>query len=260
MGFKLLVADIDGTVVDHNSDGSEIHARHPSKLSILKAISGGKFVTFATGRNYEWAKPVVESFEISIPVICAGGAQIVDSSNGKVIWERRLSLGTAKKIIRFVQKLDVDEDMRIGFGYRKEILIKDVDVDELTDVIYLDLVGISNPDMVSEIMNFIQSNTDSIPACPPSPQIPGRTNVTVNSRLGSKYNALVELQSILGVEQSETIVVGDSSNDLPLFEAGGLKVCVSNGKDELKEAADLIVSSVHEHGVIEVIDNYLMKA
>lgn len=46
-----------------------------------------------------------------------------------------------------------------------------------------------------------------------------------------------------------TIAIGDSANDLPMFEAADLSIAMGNGTDEAKEAADYTTASIHDDGL-----------
>lgn len=46
-------------------------------------------------------------------------------------------------------------------------------------------------------------------------------------------------------------------NDLPLFEASGLKIAMGNGAEELKAKADYVAPSIDDDGVAFAINNHL---
>lgn len=55
-------------------------------------------------------------------------------------------------------------------------------------------------------------------------------------RQGNKGSALVFLQNALGMEKEQTVVCGDSGNDLAMFKTGTAKgILVGNAKSELRE-------------------------
>lgn len=257
--YKLLVADIDGTAVDHGSQGQEVGVEHPSKIAFDRAFAQGKNITFATGRNFPKAKAIIEAFDITDPVIVNGGSQIINPETGLPIWEKHLHVEIGKRVCDFITEQGTDPDLQIGFGYLSEVPFSQVTDEQIEELIYLDLIGFSNDQQTSGLLEFIEKFEDAVGVSVPSPQFPGRRNVIVTNAQATKYHALQELQNILGIKEGETISVGDGNNDLPLFEASGLKVAMDNGDKELKEAADLIVSSVSEHGIVEVIENYLIQ-
>lgn len=62
----------------------------------------------------------------------------------------------------------------------------------------------------------------------------------------NKANALKKYLNMLKLNEFETAVVGDSGNDVPMFEAFEQSFCMSNGNDEVKTKAKNIVKGVYE--------------
>lgn len=67
----------------------------------------------------------------------------------------------------------------------------------------------------------------------------------------NKANALKKLLNVLELKESETAVVGDSGNDIPLFEAFDNSFCMSHTQSIIKKKANNIVKGVYE------IEDYL---
>jgi len=253
----MLVTDIDGTIVDHGSRGEDIDIDHPVKVGIKNAQSLGKIVTIATGRNYHNAKFVIKAFGITDPVIVNGGARIINPVSDEVLWEKRLKREIAQKITKYVNDTRQDADLFIGFG-QKEILFSDMVDDDLEDLIYLAFIDISDRAEADRLVKMVSTLPDVRAGFVPSPKSRGRFCVTVTDEEATKSHALNKLQDMLGVTVAETIALGDGHNDLPLFAASGLKVAVDNADPLLKAAADMVVPSFHEHGMLQVIDDYLI--
>ena len=53
--------------------------------------------------------------------------------------------------------------------------------------------------------------------------------------------------------------MGDSGNDIPIFQSSGLKVAVGNATVGLKALADYIAPSVDQHALEHVIDRFLLS-
>ena len=60
----------------------------------------------------------------------------------------------------------------------------------------------------------------------------------------------------LGLGKEDALAIGDSTNDLPMFEAAGHTVCMGSGMEELKEKADYITSGVREDGIEKALQHY----
>lgn len=64
-----------------------------------------------------------------------------------------------------------------------------------------------------------------------------------------KGTGIRKVCELLGMDIANTIAVGDSTNDLGMFETAGFAVAMGNGTNEAKAAADYITTSLHEDGI-----------
>jgi hypothetical protein len=62
-----------------------------------------------------------------------------------------------------------------------------------------------------------------------------------------------KLLNYAGLTREELVTFGDGMNDLPMIEIAGLGVCMANGRDELKEAADYVTLSNDEDGIAHAL-------
>ena len=67
------------------------------------------------------------------------------------------------------------------------------------------------------------------------------------------------LQNLLNISNEQTIVFGDSLNDIPLFEHAQYKVAMDNAYPELKSKANLISINNDRDGVIETLNTLLIN-
>ena len=68
----------------------------------------------------------------------------------------------------------------------------------------------------------------------------------------SKGDMLRRIQAVLGVDEKETLVVGDGANDLSMFKYAGKKIAFC-AKEVLKKEADFIVDEKNLTKVLEFI-------
>ncbi|WP_240375036.1 Cof-type HAD-IIB family hydrolase [Bacillus piscicola] len=66
---------------------------------------------------------------------------------------------------------------------------------------------------------------------------------------GSKAEGLRAVTDYLGYSMNETAAFGDALNDIEMLEEAGIGIAMGNAFQEVKQAADLVTSSVHENGV-----------
>ena len=65
-----------------------------------------------------------------------------------------------------------------------------------------------------------------------------------------------ELLKHLGIPKEQTLAIGDSTNDIPMFEVAEHTVCMGNGMEELKDRAEYITASVLEDGIEKALRHY----
>lgn len=259
MDYKLLVADIHGTLVHHQSDGSEIGSNHEVKLAVDRARERGKLVTLATGANYPWVSGIVRALDIRTPVIANCGSRVIDPDRERVIWEQRLNPGVARQVVTYLGGSGIETNFKVGLGFPAEVPFAELRREAVDGAVYIDLVDLDDEPAIANIMNFVDSLEATTARVVPSPRLPQtHKDIIITHEKASKYHALRWLQAELGVSAAETIGIGDSANDLPLFAASGLKIAIGNASSALKAAADITVSSVYEHGLAEAIDTYLI--
>lgn len=60
----------------------------------------------------------------------------------------------------------------------------------------------------------------------------------------------------LGVDAENTLAIGDSTNDLPMFQLAKHTVCMGGGMDEVKEICEYITAPVLEDGIEKALKAY----
>lgn len=75
----------------------------------------------------------------------------------------------------------------------------------------------------------------------------------------SKGNGLVELGEKIDIKPEEMMAMGDAGNDISMFKVVGTAVCMGNGTEEAKQAADYITASNDEDGIAQAFDKFVFK-
>ncbi|MCX7782874.1 MAG: Cof-type HAD-IIB family hydrolase [Meiothermus sp.] len=87
-----------------------------------------------------------------------------------------------------------------------------------------------------------------------SPAMPGVGFSSVTARGVSKRAAAEWVAARLGLDLSHCAMIGDGENDLELIQAARLGIAMGNAPESVKQAADLVVSSVDECGLEQALD------
>lgn len=249
MVYKALILDLDGTAIPNRLDGM------PSQ-AVIESVKKAKehvVVSAATGRPYHLCNNILQALGIVAPCVIDGGSQIIDMQTGEVMYERVLPIATIKKVLE------------VCLPFRYNILSSD-DTDPLLDSLEkaaketqkLCLVGASKDDTI-QILEALTA-VDDIAAYPVMGSDQDNFDIHITDIQATKRQTLKKLLDFLHVSASETIGVGDSNNDLPLFDSVGLKVAMGNAAQELKQKADYIAPSVEEDGVVDVIETFILQS
>ena len=54
----------------------------------------------------------------------------------------------------------------------------------------------------------------------------------------------------------ETLAIGDSTNDLPMFRAAAHTVCLGGGMEEVKAVAEYVTAPVMEDGIEKALAHF----
>jgi len=259
----LIAIDVDGTLLERG---------HPLSRRVIEvvhqAVSRGIHVTLASGRMYPLVEALVDQLGLIVPIICYGGALIVDPATRRTLHERGVPLDLALEVIREAR----------GRGLAARAYVDEqVFVDHLQPGTfnYDSLVRV-NATAVGDLLTFLtDSPTHLAIDSPPEQTRPlvedmrvrfgERLHITTGHPLLVEFSrpdvhkgsGLAWLAEHLGVAQTGTLAVGDDWNDLEMLRWAGLGVAVANAQPAVLAEAGAIVPSVYDDGVAVAIERYV---
>lgn len=251
--YKALITDLDGTAVGISSNGDDIDDR--TIQAVAHGITAGKKITCATGREWSIAKPIITKLGIVSPCIVEGGTRVVDPLTEETLWEKSLELGASVNILQILKSSPSK-----GFIMHSSD-IRQTPLDEIrflpTRLRFLYLLAI--PEGVAASMrDQINSQDYGVAHITPSWEGLGLVDLHVTHPEATKEHAIAIWQRMEGITKAETIGLGDSGNDIPIFQSSGLKVAVGTATDSLKQRADYIAPNVNDHALEHVITKFLL--
>jgi hypothetical protein len=252
--YKALITDLDGTAIAISSNGDDIDAA--TKETIQRAIALGKRLTCATGRDWEGTKSVVSKLGFVAPCIIEGGTRIIDPLSEKTLWEKSLELGASTKILEVFKAQSKTGVVMSSADIHGAPLASVQSVPK--DLSFLYLLAIPEATAI-KISNYINAQSFAIAHNTPSWDGNGLIDVHVTHREATKEHAIQVWQQLEAIEREETIGVGDSGNDVPIFQSSGLKVAVGNATPDLKSLADYIAPAQNEHALLHIINKFLLN-
>lgn len=252
--------DIDGTVVDY--DTQIIPESVVEAIRLLK--KNGHVPVVNTGRPIGHVDPRVQKLDFS-GWICSCGMELI--LDGEMIYKDYPSLEECKKI------LELSHDCRMAIQTEgHDSLLFDADMPYhplgLREADRLGQQGIRvEPFQGQEDVSFIKFVTYDTPGCDrerflkeTAPYfdsiIRANTMIEYIKTGHSKAEGMERFLKQLNISKAETFAIGDSENDLPMFEMAGTTICLGDGVEAVKQQADYVTDAVLQDGVYNALRHF----
>lgn len=250
---KLVLTDIDGTLVRHGQyDPTQAVAQ-----AITDVQDAGVELTAATGRPYEMMEPLFDHLGFRDLAIFDAGASIRKVGSGELVWSNWIDPDRTRQVAEVLLPHCVIIDFYPGL---KQVSPEEAK-DDLKDIVAAPYVFAFAPEdtrqPVTEALQEIPNLTFHIGVG--SEAFPDMYDIQITDKGSDKYHAVNALRKLVHSEKSQTLAIGDSTNDLPLFQNAGTKVAMGNAMESLKVEADHIVGDVSEDGFVEAMQRFVLR-
>ncbi len=249
MKYKALIFDLDGTAIPNAREAL------PSRRTVeaLRKASKSVSLSVASGRPPSFCKEVFEIMDFLSPSILTGGANIVDPKTGEILWAQYLTEKALTSIVATAKPYSYE----IYFSTESDddVVYRGQKITDKT--LMMGLFGVPEKELNALIKQF--KKIPDIAVHPVISWVKGGFDIHITHENATKRHALEILLKKLAINPEEIIAIGDSGNDLPLFELAGLKVAMGNASEELKSAADIIAPNVEKDGMAEIIEKYILR-
>lgn len=257
----LYLSDLDGTLLR-----SSQHTSDYTNHTINHLVSEGMLFSYATARSYHTARKVTEGLDAKFPLIVYNGAFIVDNNTQELLATNLFSNDEAAAILADLLAGGVSPivyclDDRERFIYNAHTI--NADTKEYVDSRHGDVrdTPVDCNEALTRNGTFYFTCIDEtqkleplyqkyrgIHSCVFSKDIySGAQWLEIMPATATKAHAARQLAKLLGCDK--IVAFGDSTNDIPLFEAADERYAVANASDSLKERATAIIAANDEDGV-----------
>lgn len=282
--IKLIVSDMDGTLLAHDSSISKGNIE-----AIRYAQSKGVQFAIATGRDYSSLKGILEAHDLKCFSILGNGAQFCNE-NGEILSSAYFPKKCFKQVLQIFDELKIRYMIFTANGFYSTAepnVVRDAFIDRCVVQFkrkredYLD--DGCNQDMacmklkkIGDLDDFINSSIDIIKveafnndvsliekAKEKLQEIEGIAylssfddNIEVTDKAAQKGLILENVIEELGYSKDEVMVLGDGLNDITLFERFKYSFAPGNANETIKAMAYQVVGACEEDGVSQAI--YMM--
>lgn len=267
--IKLVTIDLDGTLFDNQKRISD-----KNKIAIKKAKELGCHVVIATGRPLNGVLPVLKELDLLDDTdycIIYNGAKIFNVKTKELVFSSSITgldvkdlYHEALRLNTYLQAFCIDEtlitkehnpytDIEASLNHIKDELY---DFDTIKDNdLFLKFMMVNNEETLNRVIKEINPLfKEKYSMVRSSPIFLEFLNKNTN-----KGNALVALANYLNIPIEDTMAIGDQDNDISMIKASGFGVCMANGVDEAKCAADFITLDNESSGVAYAFEKFILE-
>lgn len=284
---RLIALDVDGTLL--RSDRS---LSRRTRRAIGWARQTGIHVTLVTGRHQQEVDFLARSLSLSDPVACCNGAVIYHPASGQTISQVAIGHETTICLTRELKLrglffyhylpegilVERQHARRLKFGALRKAWLTPSHTAGflrwLMDLRHLRLLTVPDaaayleasmaPTTMLNVSGLPAGEAESLRA-----ELERITDYRVSATLTlphhvdilpmgrSKAAGLADIASLLGIDRSETVAVGDNFNDISMLEFAGLGVAMGNAPGEVRTRAHRVISDNDQDGVAGLIEELL---
>ena len=277
--IRLLAIDIDGTLLDSNGG---LPARNVD--AIARAIEAGVEVALATGRRYDFARPVFEALPSPLTLILSNGA-VVKTRQGETLLRRLLPRATALHVLSETRQHRGTAAVVFDRPRERQVIFETIDWEHprhgrffqanrvflaeqqpLEDALTEDPIQVMFTGGCSEMRALFDALRNGLQR----PDAGHEFSVALTeylhrdfslvdvSRAGcSKGSTLAQWADARGYDRAAVMAIGDNLNDLEMLEYAGRPVVMQNALAELKARGWPVTASNDEAGLAQAIETFI---
>ena len=223
MKYKLLVLDVDGTLLNNEN---EISKRTLSTL--IKAQHTGVRIVLASGRPTSGILPFAKALELDHFggfILSYNGSKVIKADSGEVLFERRIN----PEQIPYLEKKARKNDFSIFTYHDDYLLTNNADNIHVRREAWLNHLRIMEEPEFSIAIDFAPCKCVGV------------------------------LMEQLGVTRDEVIAIGDGVADVTMLQQAGVGVAMGHAQDSVKICADYVTASNEEDGVAQAVEKLILS-
>lgn len=257
--IKMIICDMDGTLLDNQKN------LPPHFNQIYKELYDRNIIfAISSGRQMGEVKKYFEGNK-TIYLMAENGGYI--QHNGDTLLADYMKYEDVYKLVDYVNTLKGMAPMLSGkkamyaFNKDKELISKHTIhfnityVDTIEDIDD-DIFKITVCDPMDPVKNCLEGPLSCIKGFEVKPS--GDCWIDINKKGQSKADSVIFLQKKLGISEEETMVFGDSDNDLSMFKHAYYSYAMKNADHFIQSKARFVTQEDNEHdGVMKTMQKMM---
>ncbi|HVU51756.1 MAG TPA: Cof-type HAD-IIB family hydrolase [Polyangia bacterium] len=265
MRIKLLIADVDGTLV---TPEKLLTQRTIEAVDRLRATGVAFMIT--SGRPPRGMSMLVGPLKLTAPVAAFNGGMFVEPDLTTVLARRTIPTDVAKEAVDTLLEAGLDAWLYQGDDWfvrrrdayrvdreRYNVGFEPVVVDDLYGVLDgpIKIVGVSEDrSLVSrcerELNERLGADATAVRSQP--------YYVDVTHPEANKGMVVREASRILQIPVAEIATIGDMANDVPMLHIAGMSIAMGNAAPEVQRIARHVTGSNADEGFASAVETYIL--
>jgi Cof subfamily protein (haloacid dehalogenase superfamily) len=269
--IRLLVLDLDGTIVDRSNRISD---------SVAQALDSvkrrGVAVAIATGRRFQSSLPAYDLIGSTLPLICYEGGLIRDRNAGITHRHWPLEPRAVAKILDQTEHLSLDGRLSVHFHIETDLYVlnlndassKFFEGSTVVPIVLSDLRSLLNRATTKvmvlsddiEIITSLSTHLDNSDSRTRMTEYKGITllevfPLTVNKRVAVRYLA----EEVMTLRPENVMAIGDDLTDIEMLKYAGVGIAMGNAPAAVKACADWVTSTIENDGVARSVERWILE-
>lgn len=269
-GIRLLVLDLDGTIVDQLD-----HIRDSVVQAIDLVKRRGVAVAIATGRRYQPSLPAYDLIGSTLPLICYEGGLIRDRNTGFTHRHWPLEPPVLSQILDYTERLSPDGRLSVHFYIEDDLYVSNLN-------------GASSKFFEgSTVVPIVVSNLRPLLTRAPTKVMVLSDEVEIITRLSThlknsdsrtrirEFKSITLLEAfhpsankrlavrclaeeIMALRPENVMAIGDDVGDIEMLEYAGIGVAMGNAPAAVKACAEWVTTTIEKDGVARAIERWIL--
>jgi Cof subfamily protein (haloacid dehalogenase superfamily) len=263
--IRLLICDIDGTLVRHDKSLSEANIAAAHRL-----MAAGVQMSLISARPMSGMRPIAQAMGITGTIGAFNGGTLF-GAQGIVAPPQRVEPALATKLLALLERAGIESwlfaderwyaQTRDNPHVAREILSAGVEPTLGADFATLadradKIVGVSDD---AALLKATEAQAIALAAGHATVALSQTYFLDTTALLANKGDGVTAIAAAAGVPLSEVAVIGDMPNDLPMFARAGLAIAMGQAPDQVRAAAHWVTASNDEDGVAQAIDRLMTE-
>jgi Cof subfamily protein (haloacid dehalogenase superfamily) len=263
---KLVIADVDGTLVTHD----KILTRRAID-SVMKMRDAGILFAVTSGRPPRGMAMLIDPLKMDEPLAAFNGGVIIQPDLKTVLRQNVLAPDVVKQVVQLIldHKLDVwiytdttwfVRDVNAPHVAREQWTVKfppvvTKDLNSLVDNV-AKIVGVSDDlDLVARCEKDVQQACGANASAARSQPY----YLDVTHPKANKGEVVLAVSELLKIPAQQIATIGDMPNDVLMFVKSGVSIAMGNASPEVQKSATYVTTSSEDEGFANAMEKFVLQ-